>query len=195
MMRSAANQVFAAIVAIAAAAVMFGCAKSVAPEAAASPSPGPGSNVPNIASVTAHGAPGKPITTSYIVNSHPVYVLRASSVTYLPNRSQGTFSDNHLIFYKGTTPRLTVSAPSAVLNLKTYDVVLRGGVKATSATGDVLKADQIEYVGTQHQLLASGNVIAVDAAGTEISGDRAIADLDLQEVKIFGHITMTGGGR
>jgi LPS export ABC transporter protein LptC len=121
-------------------------------------------------------------------------VLKSASVTYLPSRSQGTFSDNHLVFYKGRATRLEVSAPSAVLNLKNYDVTLRGGVRAINSNGDALDADQIQYDGRRHQLLASGNVVAVDANGTKITGDRAIADLDLQVVRIFGHINMTGQG-
>lgn len=183
------------LAALAFAGLLAGCSRAAAPPSpmplAASPSP----RVPNIASVTAHGTAKNPIVFQNIVNSHPVYSLKASSVTYLPNRQEGTFSDNHLVFYKGTAERLTVTAPSAVLNLKTYDVVLRGGVKADNANGDQLSADQIAYDGKAHQLVATGNVVAVDAAGTKITGDRAVADLDLQQIKIFGHISMTGNGK
>jgi LPS export ABC transporter protein LptC len=171
-----------------------GCARGVAPAPTPSTSASASANAPNISSVTAHGAGGKPITIEDIENSRPVYVLKSASVTYLPSRSQGTFSDNHLVFYKGRATRLEVSAPSAVLNLKNYDVTLRGGVRAINSNGDALDADQIQYDGRRHQLLASGNVVAVDANGTKITGDRAIADLDLQVVRIFGHINMTGQG-
>jgi len=179
-----------------AALVLSGCGKASAPASAPpAASPSPSAGAPNIASITAHGEAGRPITIENIENAAPVYRLTAASVTYLPNRSQGTFSNVKLIFYKGRTVRLTVTAPSAALDLKTYDVVLRGGVQAVNSAGGTLRADQTSYDGKAHVLRASGNVVATDATGTRITGDSAIADLDLEVVKLFGHIGMTGGSR
>jgi len=186
----------AQIVTLLAMLVLAGCGRpatqtTAPPTVGASPAP----SAPNISSITAHGQAGRPITIENIENAAPVYRLSAASVTYLPDRSQGTFSDVKVVFYKGRTVRLTVTAPSAALNLKSYDVILRGGVRAVNAAGDTLRADQISYDGKAHVLRAGGDVVAVDATGTRITGDSAIADLDLQVVKIFGHIGMTGASR
>lgn len=193
--RSARADRYKKIAAVAAGSLLLASCSGSAPSSSTSPAPSLSPAAPNIASVTAHGAPGHPISVENIVNSRPEYRLTAESVTYLPNRSQGTFSNVRIAFYKGGNVRLAVSAPSADLNLKSYDVVLRGRVKAVNSAGDSLSADEVSYDGKSHQLRAAGNVVAVNADGTTIAGDRAIADLDLQIVKIFGHIGMTSGSR
>jgi len=115
-------------------------------------------------------------------------VLKASDVYYSTSSNKGRFLNNTIYFYKGSDVRLVVTAPVAVLNRTTYDFVLTGGVRAKSATGVTLDCDVMSYNGNTQLLTATGNVRAVDAQGDVLTGDKAVADLDLQQIHMSGHV-------
>lgn len=147
--------------------------------------------------ISAHGANGrKPeITNIDVATGRRVYTLRASTLRYSSDRKRGIVSDNTLRFFKGSAVRLLVTAPTANLDLSTYDVVLRGGVKATNSNGDAMLADTMSYNDKTRMLSATGHVRVTDRDGNTITGDRALADLDLQQLQMFGNINVTGFGK
>jgi LPS export ABC transporter protein LptC len=115
-----------------------------------------------------------------------VYSLKASGVTYTSTLRSGAFSRATIYFYKGSTVRLTVTAPNATVDGTTYDIVMRGGVRARSSDNTVLTADTMTYNGKTKLLHANGHVTATGASGMVVTGDHANADLDLQTVDITG---------
>jgi LPS export ABC transporter protein LptC len=163
------------------------CAKTNEPSGSATPTPAP-KRTADIYLIHGSGSAGKPVKVQDIVKGKPVYVLKASDVYYSTSSNKGRFLNNTIYFYKGSVVRLTLTAPTADLNRTTYDFVLTGGVRAKSAQGVTLDCDVMSYNGYTQLLTATGDVRAVDAQGDVLTGDKAVADLDLQQVHMSGHV-------
>lgn len=176
----------AAAVALAALSlVSCGHAKGPAPNATPQPSAATPAGEPAY-HLFETGAGGKTPFVKNYAHGALVYSLKASGVTYTSTRRSGAFSQATIYFYKGSKVRLTVTAPNATVDGNTYDMVMRGGVRAQSSDNTVLTADTMTYNGKTKLLHAYGHVRATGASGMVVTGDRAKADLDLQTVDISG---------
>jgi LPS export ABC transporter protein LptC len=151
--------------------------------AASTASPGPGEPAYHLFET---GAGGKTPFVKNFAHGALVYSLKAAGVTYTSTRRSGAFSKATIYFYKGSAVRLTVTAPNATVDGNTYDIVMRGGVRARSSDNTVLTADTMTYNGKTKLIHAYGHVTATGASGMVVTGDRARADLDLQTVDITG---------
>jgi len=165
--------------------VSSSCARPSPPAELASPS-GSMLRTGPVYHISAQGAHGRPVTISNIVNGMPEYTLKAASVIYATDLRKGRFTDTTLYFYKGRKPRLTVTAPTAVVDEQSHDVALSGGVHATTAAAVTLSSDKMLYNDKTRLLTAIGHVVAVEPGGNMLTGGRAIADLDLQQIQLFG---------
>ncbi len=115
-----------------------------------------------------------------------VYLLKAQGVAYTTTGKTGRFASSTLYFYKGSAVRLTVTAPTATVDGETYNIGLRGGVKARSNDGTTLSSDSMDYNAKTKLLHANGHVVATGSSGMVVTGDHATADLDLQTINITG---------
>ena len=160
------------------------CSKSAPP-----PSPLPSGSPPSgpFYHISAQGTKQHPVTITNISNGQLEYKLEAATVVYSTTLAQGTFHDNLMHFFKGGKPRLTVTAPVATVDESTHNVALSGGVVARTTAGDTLASDKMTYDEKTRLLTAIGNVIATDPSGYRLTGTRAIADLDLQQIQLFGN--------
>jgi LPS export ABC transporter protein LptC len=136
--------------------------------------------------ISAQGTKQHPLTVFNTSQGQRVYVLRARSGVYATNLQQGTFRDNTLHFFKGAMPRLTVTAPVAVVDENSHNVDLSGGVVARTPSGESLTSDTMTYNEKTRLLTAVGHVVALDPSGYRLTGIRAIADLDLNQIRLFG---------
>ncbi len=146
--------------------------------------------------IVAKALADRPVELKEIHDGKLEYLLRSSQIAYQTADSKGILSGVALNFYKGGTVRLRVTAPTAEVLPDSRNVALRGGAHASSANGAAMTAQTIEYDGIRHVLVATGHVRAQDDHGNSIDGDRAIADLDLQTVHVWGphgEQTMTFG--
>ncbi len=121
-------------------------------------------------------------------NGHPVYVLEATDVYYSTSSAKGRFLNDTIYFYRGNAVRLKLTAPVADVNRTTYDFVLHTGVVAKSAQGVTLTCDVMSYNGNSKLLTATGHVRAIDAQGDVLTGGKAVADLDLQEIHMSENV-------
>jgi LPS export ABC transporter protein LptC len=160
------------------------CAKSAPP-----PAPSPTGPMPNgpFYHISAQGTKQHPVTITNITNGQLEYKLEAASVVYSTSLAQGTFHNNLLHFFKGGKPRLTVTAPVANVDESTHNVAMSGGVIAKTTAGDTLASDRVTYDEKTRLLTAIGDVVATDPNGYRLTGTRAIADLDLQQIRLFGN--------
>jgi LPS export ABC transporter protein LptC len=169
--------------------MLASCSHSTVPQTRQSPTPGP---TPTKADYFIHGssANGAPVKVQDTVKGQPIYVLKATDVYYSTSSSKGRFLNDTIYFYKGSAVRLTLTAQVADVNRLTYDFVLHGdtGVKAKSATGVTMTCDTMAYNGNTKLLTATGSVRAIDAQGDVLTGDKAVADLDLQQIHMSGHV-------
>ncbi|HXW51282.1 MAG TPA: LPS export ABC transporter periplasmic protein LptC [Candidatus Acidoferrales bacterium] len=162
---------------------MAACARS-SPGPTAPPS-GARANGP-VYHISAQGTTNHPVTITNITNGQVEYTLQAATVVYSTSLAQGTFHQNLLHFFKGGRQRLTVTAPVATVDENTHDVNLSGGVVARTTAGDTLASDSMSYDEKTRLLTAVGDVVATDPSGYKLTGRRAIADLDLQQIQLFG---------
>lgn len=163
-------------------------------QAAPPPSPASASSPAGpVYEIHARGTGRQPVTITNIAHGSREYTLLAASVLYATNLQQGTFYDNTMYFFKGAKRRLTVTAPIATVDEATHNVHLWGGVLAKTAGDDTLRSQSMTYDERTRLLTAVGNVVAGDPAGYQLTGTRAVADLDLQQIHLFGE-TPTGTG-
>jgi len=184
-----ARAIYSLVIAVVAGAALAGCSPNATTQVKQSPTPGP---TPTKADYFIHGSSsnGAPVKVQDMVKGHPVYVLKATDVYYSTSSAKGRFLNDTIYFYKDSAVRLTLVAQVADVNRLTYDFVLHGdtGVKAKSATGVTMTCDTMSYNGNTKLLTATGSVRAVDAQGDVLTGDKAVADLDLQQIHMSGHV-------
>ncbi len=175
---------------IAALVLLAACSQHAGQPAASTSAPAPAAsrkaNTSYVIKATRVG--GRPVVITSLSNGQPQYELRASSVFYTTSLQRGTFKDNTLFFYKGHTTRLTVTAPTATVDEAHQQVFLTDGVLARAPTGESLRADQMQYDARSAQLVGTGHVVLDDGKGDKLTGERAVADLDLEQVNLFGNI-------
>lgn len=161
-----------------------------------SPSPPPAGHKSNPAfRASAYGIGGKPVQFKNLDRAgRLVYLLTAKSALFSTERALGTLHGAKLVFYKGSATRLEVTAPTADYDQKSNDVVLRDGVTAKNDAGDTMIADRMAYNDKTRLLTATGHVTVTDRTGNAIFGDRAVADLDLQQLQMSGNIGVEGFG-
>ena len=182
-MRSRAVAMRSRMAAMALAALACACSKTAQPAATARSSPAARGPVYHI---SANGQAGRPVRIANIIKGVTEYALEANSVIYATDLRKGRFQDTTLHFYKGRKPRLTVTAPTAVVDEVSHDISLTGGVHAATAGGVTLTSDAMRYDEKTRLLTAIGHVVAVEPGGDMLTGTRAIADLDLQSIHLFG---------
>jgi len=182
---------------IAIAALLGALAASCAGHAPATPTATPSIGVARgpVYHISAQGTYGHPVTISNIVAGAPEYTLAAASVIYATDLRKGMFKETTLHFYRGRKARLTVTAPAALVDEVSHDITLFGGVHATTAAGVTLTSDQMSYDDQTRLLTAMGHVVAVEPGGNMLTGRRAIADLDLQQIQLFGEGPPSGAPR
>jgi LPS export ABC transporter protein LptC len=138
--------------------------------------------------ISAQGTGARPVRISNILHGKTEYTVAAASVVYSTDLRRGTFFDTTLHFFKGGRTRLTVTAPRAIVNELSHDVALTGGVTARTAFGETLAADSMLYHEHSRLLTATGHVVLRDPKGDTLTGTRAVADLDLQQVRLYGSL-------
>lgn len=175
------------------------CGREAAPPPSPSPSPPAASSPGPEYRASAYGVGGKPVQLKNLDRGgRLVYLLTAKSAQFSTERARGTLHGARLFFYKGSdkgsATRLEVTAPTADYDQKSNNVVLRDGVTAKNDAGATMVADTMAYNDTTRLLTASGHVTVTDRAGNVLSGDRAVADLDLQQLQMTGNIGVEGFG-
>jgi LPS export ABC transporter protein LptC len=169
------------------AAILWSCGSQARERASAPPSATAGAQGP-VYHISAQGAGGHPVTISNIVAGAPEYTLLAENVVYSTDLRKGRFNSTTLHFYKGRNARLTVTAPTAVVDEVSHNVLLSGGVHATTASGVTLTSDRMVYDDKTRLLTAIDHVVALEPGGNMLTGREAIADLDLQQIRLYGEL-------
>jgi LPS export ABC transporter protein LptC len=177
------------VVVVAIIACALACPACSKPQPESRPTTAPAQAGKLVYHISAQGTKQHPVTITDINHGQRDYFLEAATVVYATNLQQGMFHDTLLHFFKGAKPRLTVTAPVATVDENTHNVDLSGGVVARTAAGDTLVSDTMTYNEKTRLLTAVGHVVAIDPLGYRLTGTRAIADLDLEQIQLFGNGT------
>ncbi|HEY8296420.1 MAG TPA: LPS export ABC transporter periplasmic protein LptC [Candidatus Baltobacteraceae bacterium] len=113
-----------------------------------------------------------------------LYELHAKS--YVSKSTQTTaearFSQTHVTFFGKDGSTLLAAAPVATVDERRREVVMTGGVRATSSTGMTLTCDQLTYYSKSGMLHGEGNVRITKLAGgtlTSATGNSFDSDVKL----------------
>lgn len=120
------------------------------------------------------------------INAETIEADAGGKLVYLKNL-KGTF-------YQEKGGQLELVAPEGVLDTKTHDITLTGGMKATSSDGAVFTAPQGRYAEQSKTFTGTGG-ITLTRGETVITGDKIDADTNMEKVKVQGNAKVVTGGK
>ncbi|HTJ28096.1 MAG TPA: LPS export ABC transporter periplasmic protein LptC [Candidatus Limnocylindria bacterium] len=159
---------------------------------ASSPSPAPAAAAPSTPTavpirIVTQGGHGQYTDIVQSVKGRKVYTIRAlSSSSERTSAGSGivTLEQPHVTFIDKSGAATIADAPKAHLTERDNNVVMTGGVHATTSTGSVMTCDVLTYNGKTERLRGDGNVHLYGPNGLEMDGNHLDGDVRLQEVKI-----------
>lgn len=96
-------------------------------------------------------------------------------------------------FYQANGGKIDITAPGAVLDSKTKDIVMTGNVHAIASDGTTFTAEETRWSGQQEYFYGSGNVLLTKDE-TVMTGDKIESDANMTKVKIYGNAKIVKGG-
>ncbi len=173
-----------AIAALALLALAAGCNPQPQHGAQATPTPSIGpSSLPPL-KITGYSGPGNPVTITQQTGNRKEYQLVAKSLTSRSTQSvgQATFQQAAVTFYGKDGTTLVAHAPIARIDEKHRDVVMTGGVRATTGSGMTLTCDRLTYDQQTSLLHGEGNVRITGMQGGQqqvLTGNTFTSDVKL----------------
>jgi LPS export ABC transporter protein LptC len=137
--------------------------------------------------ITGKGTKGSPVTIVQQSGNRKLYRLVAQSVTSHSAQqtiSQGTFKEPTVTFYDKDGTKLTARAPVASMQ-GGKQVVLSGGVHATTSTGLTLTCDRMTYDQSTGLVHGEGHVHITGMQGgqqQELTGNTFTSDVKLTQM-------------
>ncbi len=96
------------------------------------------------------------------------------------------------VFYQDNGGKIDITAPEAVMDSKTKDIMMTGKVQATSSDGAAFSAEQTRWSAAEQRFYASENVL-LTKEDTVMVGDHIESDANMQKIKIYGHAKIVKG--
>lgn len=167
-----------------AALVLAGCNPQPRHQPGQTPTPQPTqAGLPPL-EIVGHGTAREPVTVTGHQRGRKTYVLLAQSYESRSVKSitQATFAQTQVTFYDKDGTSLQAHAPQARLDDRRKQVILSGGVHATTNTGLTLVCDELVYDDASELLHGSGNVRVTGRQGGQqqvLTGNSFTSDVKL----------------
>lgn len=126
-------------------------------------------------------------------NGKRIWELSAEKIEVEPNTNKLKLTNIKGIFYKDDGGTIEVTAPEAIMDTKTRDVVMTGSVKAVSSDGATFTAREARWAGQDRRFFGSGDV-RLTRDDTVITGDRIESDANMAKVRVEGNAHVVKGG-
>jgi len=150
--------------------------------------------------VTALSQEEQKSTLSYVGNSitenkdgKPIWKLGAESIEVDVNSKNMILKNINGTFYQDNGGKIEVTAPTAVVDSQTKDIIMTGKVHATASDGADFTAQETRWSGQQEVFYGSGDVFFTKE-DTLMSGDKIESDKNMAKVKVSGHAKIVKGG-
>lgn len=194
----------AAVLAVLGLAILWYVSRSGSPAGTVGtrPTPSPPAASPT-AVLTPAAAPGSsgspslpPITVeeSRIRGTDPAggvqWELRAASLEVDADREEVRLERVEGTFLERGKTAVTFTAPRAIFQMKTRDIILSGGVRARAAGGRAVEAQQVQWAAARRLLIATGRV-RLTQERMIVRADRLESDIALRRTRLTGHISVT----
>ena len=139
-------------------------------------------------------------TLSYVGNSikedkdgKPFWELGAETIEIEVTTKNVIMKNIKGIFYQDNGGKIVITAPGAVLDSKTKDIVMTGKVQAVASDGATFTAQETRWSGQQQRFYGSGNV-ALTKDGSVMTGDNIESDVNMAKMKVYGNAKIVTGG-
>lgn len=97
------------------------------------------------------------------------------------------------VFYQDNGGKIDITAPEAVVDSKTKEIVMVGKVQALASDGTTVVAQEIRWSSLEKRFYGSGNVLLTQN-DTVMTGDHIEGDGDMNKIKVSGHANIVKGG-
>lgn len=139
-------------------------------------------------------------TLSYVGNSiteekdgKPLWQLGAETIEIDVKTKNMNMKNIKGTFYQANGGKIDITAPGAVLDSKTKDIVMTGKVQATASDGTAFTAEETRWSGQQERFYGSGNVLFTKD-DTVMTGDKIESDANMAKIKVYGNAKIVKGG-
>ena len=154
-------------------------------------------------------APPKPIevekvepvaSLTYVGNSikqdkdgKPLWELAADTIEIDPTTKNINMKNIKGTFFQTNGGKVEVTAPGAMLDSKTKDIVMTGKVQAVASDGTTFTAQEARWAGLQELFYGSGGVV-VTKEDTIMTGEKIESDANMAKIKVYGNAKIVQGG-
>jgi len=139
-------------------------------------------------------------TLSYAGNSitqqkdgKPLWKLDAESIEIDVKTNNVTMKNITGTFFQENGSKIDITAPGAVMDSKTKDIVMTGKVHAVASDGSTFTALQTRWAGQEERFYGSGDVV-LTKDDTVMTGDKIESDVSMSKIKVYGNAKMVTGG-
>ncbi len=122
-----------------------------------------------------------------------IWDLTAETITIDPQTKNVTLKNIQGVFYQDDGNNINLTAPTAVYDNKTHDIIITEKVIATRNDGSNFTADQVLWQNSIQKFSGEGNIKIVQA-DTVITGDKMETDSGMNKVKVEGNAHVIKGG-
>lgn len=140
------------------------------------------------------------VTLSYVGNSiteekdgKRLWELGAETIEIDVNTKNMILKNIKGTFYQDNGGKIDITAPQAVMDNKTKDIIMSGKVHAIASDGSTFTAQETRWLGKEQLFSGSGDVICTKD-DTIMSGDTIESDKNMVKIKISGHAKIVKGG-
>ena len=123
----------------------------------------------------------------------PLWELGAETMEIDVTTKNMKFKNIKGVFYQENGGKIEITAPEAVLDSKTKDIMMTGKAQAVSSDGATFSAQELRWMGQQQRFYGTGNVL-LTKDNTVMSGDNIESDTSMTKVKIYGRAKVVEGG-
>ena len=139
-------------------------------------------------------------TSSYVGNSikeekdgKPLWEIAAETIEIDVTTKNVNMKNIKGTFYQTNGGKIDITAPGAVLDSKSKDIVMTGKVQAIASDGATFTAQQTHWSGQQRTFYGSGDVV-LTKDGSVMTGDNIESDADMAKMKVYGNAKIVTGG-
>jgi len=96
-------------------------------------------------------------------------------------------------FYQENGGQIQITAPVAIMDSKTKEIIMKGNIQATAKDGANFTAQEIHWSSQEERFYGSGNVFLMKGDAI-LTGDNIESDINMGKVKVYGHAKIVKGG-
>lgn len=139
-------------------------------------------------------------TLSYIGNKiveekdgKPLWELGAESIEVDINGDKTQLNAIKGVFYQENGGKIDITAPKAVVDNKTKNIVMTGKVKAVASDGASFTSQEVQWFSEEKRFYGQGEVV-LTKDDTVMTGEKIESNANMEKIKVYGNAKVVKGG-